>query len=126
MKIPFPSIDQWLEESTPIFVHPKDPFKRIDILQSTRHIVIKVGGKKVAETTSSMHLYETGLPVRYYIPLTSIDPSVLRPSGRNTTTKCPYKGEAEYYDVVIDGKAFEDVVWYYNRPLIESAKIEGE
>lgn len=72
--------DQWFEEDTPIYVHPKDPFKRVNILQSTRHIRIKVGGQVVADTRSSMHLYETGLPVRYYLPLTSIDPGVLRKS----------------------------------------------
>ncbi|GIZ49279.1 hypothetical protein CKM354_001231100 [Cercospora kikuchii] len=164
VKIDFASIDQWFEESTPIFVHPKDPFKRIDILQSTRHIVVKLplsGPSEasnpetstktseseteetqyriVADTFSSMHLYETGLPCRYYIPLTRVDASVLRKSS--TTTKCPYKGEASYYDVVIpsssptspnpsssssdDDLVFKDIVWYYPTPLLESAKIEN-
>ena len=123
VKIDFASVDQWFEESTPIFVHPKDPFKRVDILQSTRHIVVKIDGRVVADTDSSMHLYETGLPCRYYLPLTRVDASVLRPS--ETKTQCPYKGEAEYYSVELDGKIHEDVVWYYNRPLLESARIEG-
>ncbi|KAI5358927.1 hypothetical protein Slin14017_G112100 [Septoria linicola] len=123
VKIDFASIDQWFEESTPIFVHPKDPFKRVDILQSTRHIVVKIDGRVVADTDSSMHLYETSLPCRYYLPLTRVDASILRPS--TTKTQCPYKGEAEYYDVEIDGTVYEDIVWYYNRPLLESARIEG-
>ncbi|KAL9528501.1 hypothetical protein SMMN14_07830 [Sphaerulina musiva] len=151
VKIDFASVDQWFEESTPIFVHPKDPFKRIDILQSTRHVVVKIHGRVVADTNSSMHLYETGLPCRFYLPLTRVDASVLRPSP--TKTQCPYKGEAEYYHVEFDsdddhdddhddnnhdpnrkekekkknGKKvlYEDIVWYYNRPLLESAKIEG-
>ncbi|CAK1367801.1 hypothetical protein CB0940_11457 [Cercospora beticola] len=165
VKIDFASIDQWFEESTPIFVHPKDPFKRIDILQSTRHIVVKLplsgpsetststtksettaeteetesAYRIVADTFSSMHLYETGLPCRFYIPLARVDASVLRKSS--TTTKCPYKGEASYYDVVIpssssptspnpssssdDEIVFEDIVWYYPTPLLESAKIEN-
>lgn len=59
------------------------------------------------------------------MPLTSIDASVLRPS--NTTTKCPYKGTAKYYNVDLGGgKVFEDVVWYYDAPLMESAGIVGE
>ncbi|KXT10102.1 hypothetical protein AC579_9698 [Pseudocercospora musae] len=123
VKIDFASMDQWFEESTPIFVHPKDPFKRIDILQSTRHIRVSIAGQVVADTDSSMHLYETGLPCRYYLPLTRVDASVLRPS--KTLTQCPYKGEAEYYSVEIDGKIYEDVIWYYNRPLLESARVEG-
>ncbi|EME80255.1 uncharacterized protein MYCFIDRAFT_216157 [Pseudocercospora fijiensis CIRAD86] len=123
VKIDFESMDQWFEESSKIFVHPKDPFKRIDILQSTRHIRVSIAGHVVADTDTSMHLYETGLPCRYYMPLTRVDASVLRPS--TTVTQCPYKGEAEYYSVEVEGKVYEDVVWFYNRPLLESAKVEG-
>ena len=70
-----------------------------------------------------MHLYETGLPTRYYMPLTAVDQTVLKPS--QTRTKCPYKGEAEYYSVVVDGQEFKDVVWYYTRPTVECAGIQG-
>lgn len=84
VKVDFASVDQWFEEDTPIYVHPKDPFKRVDILQSTRHVRVKVGGQVVADTTSSMHLYETGLPVRFYMPLTAIDAGVLRKSKTRT------------------------------------------
>ena len=122
-KIDFASMDQWFEEETPIYVHPKDPFKRVDILQSTRDIKVFVDGQVVAKTQSSMHLYETGLPVRFYIPLTAIDASVLRPS--TTKTKCPYKGEAEYYSVEVNGKLHEDLFWYYRNPTLESSKVQG-
>ncbi|KAF4967062.1 hypothetical protein FSARC_5353 [Fusarium sarcochroum] len=123
VRIEFRSIDQWLEEDEPIFVHAKDPFKRVDILHSQRPIEIKVEGKTVAKAVSSMHLFETGLPTRYYLPLTSVDQAVLRKS--NLRTKCPYKGDAEYYNVVIDGQEFENLVWYYNRPTHESSAITG-
>ncbi|KAF2765987.1 DUF427-domain-containing protein [Teratosphaeria nubilosa] len=123
VKIGFEGVDRWFEEDLPIFVHPKDPFKRIEILASARPVRVFVGGQKVAETTTSMHLYETGLPVRYYIPLTSVDPGVLRRS--ETRTRCPYKGESEYYSVVVGGETYEDVVWFYDRPTLESAQIAG-
>lgn len=123
VKIDFASMDQWFEEDTPVYVHPKDPFKRVDILQSTRHIRVWIDGKVVADTRSSMHLYETGLPCRYYIPLTAVDASVLRPS--ETRTRCPYKGEAEYYSVEVDGNLHEDVVWYYRCPTMESSMVTG-
>ncbi|KAK3718933.1 hypothetical protein LTR37_004849 [Vermiconidia calcicola] len=123
VKIEFSAMDQWFEEDTPIHVHPKDPFKRIDISQSTRDIKVYVEGQRIAHTTTSMHLYETGLPCRFYIPLTSVDPTVLRPS--KTTTKCPYKGEAEYYSVEIKGELHEDIFWYYRVPTLESGKVEG-
>ncbi|PNS20531.1 hypothetical protein CAC42_5981 [Sphaceloma murrayae] len=123
VKIVFGDVDQWFEEDTPIYVHPKDPFKRVDIVHSTRPIKISVGGVVIAETTSSMHLYETSLPVRYYMPLTAVDQSVLQPS--ELKTKCPYKGEAEYYRVVLNGKEYGEVVWYYTRPTVECAAIQG-
>lgn len=73
-----------------------------------------------------MHLYETGLPVRYYLPLPSIDQSLLRPSAKDTHTDCPYKGTASYFDVVLpDGKIYPDIVWYYNSPNLECAGIKG-
>lgn len=70
-----------------------------------------------------MHLLETGLPTRYYLPLPSVDQSVLRKS--DLTTKCPYKGDAEYYHVVLGGEVHENLVWYYRLPTHESAGIAG-
>lgn len=82
----------------------------------------------IASSPSSVHLYETSLPTRYYIPFSTIDPKLLRRS--ETRTSCPYKGEAEYYDVVLkeeDGKEVvkKDLVWYYRAPLVECAAIAG-
>ncbi|KAI6778708.1 uncharacterized protein J7T54_000742 [Emericellopsis cladophorae] len=121
LRLEFGSMDRWLEEDMPIHVHPKDPYKRVDVLPSQRPIEMKVSGKTVAKTNWAMHLYETGLPVRYYMPLSSVDQSVLRKSPR--TTKCPYKGEAEYYDVIVDGSRHEGLVWYYRHPVPECASI---
>lgn len=124
-KINFNAVDRWVEEAMPIHVHPKDPYKRVDILPSTRRVQVFVGKVKVADTTSSMHLYETGLPCRYYLPLTDVDVAKLLPS--KTKTQCPYKGEAEYYSVDTgEGDVAKDVVWYYERPTLECAKIEGK
>lgn len=117
------TIDKWLEEDAPIFVHPKDPFKRVDILPSQRTIEVRVMGKTIAQASTAMHLFETGLPARYYLPLAAVDQSVLRSS--DTVTKCAYKGEAEYYHVVIDGQEARDIVWYYRLPTHECAAIAG-
>jgi len=70
-----------------------------------------------------MHLFETGLPTRYYLPAAAVDQSVLRKSS--LVTRCPYKGEAQYYDVVADGKVAKDVVWYYQFPTQESVALAG-
>lgn len=126
LKLPFENMDAWLEESTPIHVHPKDPFKRIDILTSTRPVTISVHGHVLARTTTSQHLFETGLPRRFYIPFTAlVDPGMLRPS--TTRTKCPYKGEAEYWSVQLPGggEVVEDLFWYYTRPTPECAAVTG-
>ncbi|OHE92735.1 hypothetical protein CORC01_11953 [Colletotrichum orchidophilum] len=123
IRLEFGSMDQWMEEETPIYVHPKDPFKRIEILPSLRPIEVKVAGKTVAKTEFAVHLLETGLPTRYYLPLASVDQAALRKS--NLTTKCPYKGDAEYYNVVVDGKEHSNLVWYYRLPTHESAGIAG-
>lgn len=71
-----------------------------------------------------MHLFETSLPRRFYLPFTSVSPQYLRPS--KTRTQCPYKGEAEYYNIVLDnGKEYKDIVWYYTTPTLESGAVAG-
>ncbi|KAL7793794.1 hypothetical protein V8C37DRAFT_377367 [Trichoderma ceciliae] len=123
VRLEFGAMDTWLEEDIPIFVHPKDPFKRIDILPSTRSVEVRIAGKTVASSSFAMHLHETSLPVRYYLPLASVDPAILRRSS--TVTSCPYKGDAEYYDVVLDGEEHKDIVWYYKHPIHESLAVAG-
>lgn len=124
VRLEFGSMDGWLEEDTPIYVHPKDPFKRVDILQSYRPVEVKVGGYSVAKTSGALHLLETGLPTRYYLPLSSVDQTLLRKS--DLITRCPYKGEAQYYDVVVvGGETYKNLVWYYRTPTAESMAIAG-
>ncbi|TKW49269.1 hypothetical protein CTA1_4059 [Colletotrichum tanaceti] len=123
VRLEFGSMEGWLEEDTPIYVHPKDPFKRIDILPSSRPVEVRVAGKTVAKTGFAVHLLETGLPTRYYLPPASVDRAALRRSG--LVTQCPYKGDAEYYHVVVDGEEHRDLVWYYRLPTHESAGVAG-
>ncbi|RCI09223.1 hypothetical protein L249_1420 [Ophiocordyceps polyrhachis-furcata BCC 54312] len=122
-RLEFGAMDQWLEEDAPVYVHPKDPYKRIDVLPSSREIQVKIGRHTVAKASSSVHLLETSLPPRYYISPGAVDPGLLRKSS--LTTKCPYKGEAEYWHVVMDGKEVENVVWQYRIPTLESSGIAG-
>lgn len=108
----------------PIYVHPKDPFKRIDTLPSQRPVEVRVAGHTVARAAGSTHLLETGLPTRYYLPLTAVaDQACLRPS--ELVTRCPYKGEAQYYHVVVGGEEYRDLAWYYRFPTHESAGVAG-
>ena len=114
---------EWFEEDEPVFVHPKDPYKRVDILASSRHVQVEVDGVTVAESSQPRILFETGLPPRYYLPMTDVRLDLLRPSA--TTTQCPYKGTASYSSVEIDGHLTEDIVWHYPLPTPESQKIIG-
>jgi uncharacterized protein (DUF427 family) len=115
-------VDAWYEEDEEIFVHPRDPYKRVDVVQSSRPVQIVVGGQVVAETRRARFLFETRLPTRYYIPSEDVRMDLLVPSDK--VTRCPYKGKAGYYSVKIDGKLFEDLVWIYPDPIPECPKIK--
>lgn len=116
-------IDNWFEEAEEIFRHPRDPYKRVDCIASTRHVKVKLGGEVVAESDHPIILFETGLKPRYYLPKLDVRMDLLRPS--DTHTACPYKGTASYYSMEVGGKLYEDIVWYYPQALPESMPIAG-
>ncbi len=117
------SMDAWFEEEEQVYVHPRDPYTRVDILQSTRHVEVFVGDEKVADSRQPRLLFETGLPVRYYLPKTDVRMDLLTPT--NLKTECPYKGTASYYSVSAGGDRHENLVWWYPQPVQESADIAG-
>lgn len=116
-------MDAWYEEDEEVFVHPRDPYHRIDVLQSSRRVRVRVGGEVVAETERPKMLLETGLPTRYYIPPVDVRTERLRPS--ETTSLCPYKGKASYQSVEAGGAVAEDVAWYYPETLRDAEGVAG-
>jgi uncharacterized protein (DUF427 family) len=116
-------MDHWYEEDEEVFVHPRDPYHRVDVLESSRHVKVSVNGELLAETNRPIVLFETGLPPRYYIPPEDVREDVLVPSDKNT--QCPYKGIASYHSVEAGGDTVEDLVWYYPEPIAASEKIRG-
>jgi len=114
-------MDSWYEEGEEVFVHPHDPYHRIDILQSSRHLRVVLGGTTVADTSRPVLLFETGFPARYYVPKADVRAELLRPS--DTLSRCAYKGEAHYYSMAIGGQVFKDVIWYYRFPTADLGKI---
>ena len=66
------AIDHWFEEDEEVFVHARDPYHRIDTLQSSRTVRVEIAGHVVAESSSPKLLFETGLPTRYYLPKTDV------------------------------------------------------
>ena len=123
VRLDFAAMDMWFEEDEEVFVHPRDPHKRVDILASSRHVRIEVDGVTVADSHNPRLLFETGLPTRYYLPKTDVRIDLLEPS--DTITRCPYKGEAEYYSVRAGGTLHENLAWYYRMPVPESQKVQG-
>jgi uncharacterized protein (DUF427 family) len=103
-------MDEWLEEDEPMIVHARDPYHRIDVLDTSRHVRVSVNGEPVADTTRARALFEAGLPARWYIPRDDIRMDLLEQS--DSRTGCAYKGYAAYWSVGDE----EDVVWSYADP----------
>jgi uncharacterized protein (DUF427 family) len=116
-------MDEWLEEDEPAIVHARDPYHRVDVLDTSRHVRVHVNGELVADTTRAKVLFETGLPPRWYIPPSDVRAELLADSAK--TTGCAYKGFASYKHVKTSAGAEEDVVWYYEDPTREAAPIRG-
>jgi uncharacterized protein (DUF427 family) len=110
---------EWREEDEPIVAHPHDPFKRIDILASSRHIRLEWEGRLLAESSRPLLLFETLLPVRYYLPRADV---VVDLEPTDTVSYCAYKGRASYFSVP-DGPS--EVAWTYHQPLREAEPVAG-
>ena len=123
VRLDWNAMSEWFEEDEPVYTHPRDPYKRVDILASSRHVRVEVDGVTVADSRQPRILFETGLPPRYYVPLTDVRMDLLRAS--DTVTHCPYKGAANYWSVDVGRGAHEDLVWIYRAPLPESQKVAG-
>ena len=85
-------MDHWFEEDEEVFVHPRDPYHRVDLLASDRHVRVSLDGELLAESRRALALFETNLPARWYLPREDVIAS-LEPS--DTVTRCPYKGDGE-------------------------------
>ena len=116
-------MDSWFEEDEEVFVHPRDPYTRVDTVHSSKHVRVEIEGQVVADTRRPVLLYETGLPMRYYIPKQDVRMDLLEPT--DSVSKCPYKGTARYWSVSAGGKALKDIVWGYPSPIPECPKIEN-
>ncbi len=117
------AVDHWFEEDEEVFVHPRDPYTRVDTVHSSRHVRVEVDGQVVAETRRPVLLYETGLPTRYYIPKLDVRMDLLE--ATDTLTHCPYKGAASYWSLRVGEKTYRDFIWAYPRPIPEIPKIEN-
>src|ERR1700733_4017378 len=123
VRLDWNAMSEWFEEDEPVYPHARDPYHRVDILASSRHVRVEVDGVTVADSARPVILFETGLPARYYLPLPDVRTDLLTPSV--TETHCPYKGTATYWSVDTGRGPRQDLVWAYRAPLPESQKIAG-
>ncbi|MGY1741920.1 MULTISPECIES: DUF427 domain-containing protein [unclassified Blastococcus] len=121
LRFEWSALDAWFEEDEQVFVHPRSPYARVDALRSQRRVRVELDGVVLAESSSPVLLFETGLPTRYYLPRTDVRFAHLTPSA--TVTSCPYKGRTTGYWSVPGGPA--DVAWSYDFPLAAVQPIAG-
>jgi uncharacterized protein (DUF427 family) len=118
------AFDGWFEEDEEVFVHPRDPYSRVDALRSTRTVTIGLDGVELARSSSPVMVFETGLPTRYYLNRTEVHFEHLVPS--DTVSSCPYKGQTSAYWSVRSGdQILPDLAWAYDFPTRQLLPIAG-
>jgi uncharacterized protein (DUF427 family) len=118
------ALDAWFEEDEEVFVHPRNPYTRVDALRSTRRVRIELDGTILAESASPVMVFETGLPTRYYLNRTDVNFDHLIPS--DTATACPYKGRTSgYWSVRLGDTTYSDLPWAYDFPTRQLLPIAG-
>jgi uncharacterized protein (DUF427 family) len=116
-------VDQWYEEGEEVFVHPRDPYHRVDLVATDRLVRVSLDGALLAESRNALALFETNLPPRWYLPREDVVASL---EDSDTITRCPYKGQAAYQSVRLpSGELVSDLVWYYPDPIADASRIEG-
>jgi uncharacterized protein (DUF427 family) len=118
------ALDAWFEEDEQVFVHPRNPYSRVDALRSTRHVRVELDGAVLAQSSSTVMVFETGLPTRYYFNRTEVDFHHL--IATDTITSCPYKGMTSgYWSVRVGDATYDDLAWAYDFPTRELLPITG-
>jgi len=124
VRLDWAALDHWFEEDEEVFVHPRDPYTRVDALRSTRSVVVELEGIELARSTSTVMVFETGLPTRYYFNRTEVHFEHLE--GTDTVSSCPYKGmTSAYWSVRLAERTVPDLAWAYDFPTRQLLPIAG-
>jgi uncharacterized protein (DUF427 family) len=124
LRIDWEAVDAWFEEDEQVFVHPRNPFARVDAIRSSRRVRIELDGIVLAESAAPVMVFETGLPTRHYLERATVDFEHMEPSG--TVTECPYKGRTSaYWSVRTPERVHEDLAWSYDFPTRQLLPIAG-
>jgi len=112
----------WWEEDETLLAHARDPHKRVDVVASSRRVRVEVDGELLADSRRPLLLFETLMPVRYYLPPEDVRVELV-PS--ETTSMCPYKGIARWWSARGTHRSIEDIAWSYPSPIAENPRIAG-
>jgi uncharacterized protein (DUF427 family) len=126
-RLDWDALDAWYEEDEQVFVHPRNPYVRVDALRSHRHIRVVLDGHLLADSRSPVLVFETGLLTRYYMDRSDVD--LERLIRTDTQTECPYKGvTSDYWSLRAAGptpREYEDIAWSYSFPTRQVLPIAG-
>jgi uncharacterized protein (DUF427 family) len=100
-----------------------NPGHTVSIAPADLHVVVRVDGKVIADSDHPVVLEETGMPTRYYLPREDVRMDLLR--ATNFKTECPFKGQASYWTLELDGAVHDGIVWSYETPIPAAEGIAG-
>jgi len=123
VRVEWDAVDTWLEEEEELFMHPRNPYHRVDCVRTHRRLRVVCAGVVLVDTTTTVGVYETSLAPRLYVSPDHVLTELLVPSS--TMTYCPYKGTASYWSAVVDDDLRADVAWSYEAPHPECQVIAG-
>lgn len=124
VRVDWAALDAWFEEDEEVFVHPRNPYTRVDALRSEREVVVELEGLVLARSIRPVLVFETGLPTRYYLDRLDVDITHLVPN--DTVTSCPYKGTTSAsWSVDVGGRVVPDLAWAYDFPTRQLLPIAG-
>jgi uncharacterized protein (DUF427 family) len=121
--VPWDAVDAWFEEGRELVHYPPNPYHRVDIRPTRRHLRVEAAGAVLVDTDDTLILFETALGPKLYVDPAHVRTDLLQRS--DTTSYCNYKGHATWWSAVVDGAVVEDVAWSYDEPLPESVDIAG-
>ena len=118
------ALDAWFEEDEEVFVHPRNPYTRVDALRAHRHLRVEIEGVLLAESRSPVLVFETGLPTRYYVAKTDVRFEHLTRSDAQSS--CAYKGTtSSFWSAAVGEAEHPDVAWSYDFPTLALTPIKG-
>lgn len=113
----FGAVDRWFEEDDPVYAHIRDPYHRVDVRSAHRRVVVRLGDTVLCDCSRPKMLFETALPVRYYVPFADVALQYLTLS--DTISECPYKGDGQHWNVTVGDVIVADAAWSLPHPLAE-------